>query len=240
MSSIVERLKRVEHPAARDALLYARASVEYARAGHAVRRRRVREYLAAADEPKLQIGAGPNPLAGWLNTDIVSGDVYVDLARPLPLPDASFRYAFGEHVIEHLPERTGAALCAELRRVLVPGGVLRLTTPDLRKIIALYDDRNSAVSRADYARFLERVTGKTYDQPCRLLNDYLRLWGHRYVYDEADLTQKLLAAGFSRVERRSPGESEHAALRGVERHGARFGAEAWANHAEAMCLEATK
>lgn len=233
---MIDRLKRVEHPVVRHVLLRSRGGLHALTHGHLVRRRVVRAYLAEAEEPRLQIGSGPVRLPGWLNSDLISGDVHLDLDRRLPLPDTAFRYAFGEHVIEHLSERTGAALLAELRRILRPGGVLRLTTPDLRKILALYEDRNPEISRDEYARFLGGVTGKRYERPGQLLNDYLRLWGHLHVYDEEDLTARLLEAGFADVARVEPGESAHPALRGVERHG---GA-AWVNRAEAMCLEATR
>jgi predicted SAM-dependent methyltransferase len=182
----------------------------------------------------LQIGTGLSTMRGWLNSDLIAGDLYLDLTRPLPLPSDSFSYVFGEHVIEHLSEPAGTALLAELRRILRPGGVVRLTTPDLEKIIAIYEDRNPVIRREDYARFLDDITGKRHERACQILNDYLRLWGHRYVYDEEDLRAKLHDAGFERVERREPGESAQALLRGLESHG---GAE-WVNEAEAMCLEA--
>lgn len=175
-------------------------------------------------------------MAGWLNSDLLAGDIYLDISRSLPLPDGVFAYAFGEHVIEHISERAGLRLFGELYRVLRPGGVVRLTTPDLRKIIALYEDRNPVISRAEYVRYLDELTGKRHERPCQLFNDFLRLWGHRHVYDEEDLTAKLLSAGFARVERFEPGESAHETLRGVERHGQ---AE-WVNRAEAMCIEATR
>jgi len=235
MSRLVERLKRTESPTLRHLLLRARGSAHYATRGHVVRKNAVRDYLAATPDPRLQIGTGPLSIPGWLNTDLISADIYLDIARPLPLPDGAFAYAFGEHLIEHIPEVTAAELLRELHRILRPGGVLRLTTPDLRKIIAIYEDRNPVVSQADYAQFLDEQTGKTHARACQIFNDYLRLWGHRYVYDEEDLTAKLLEAGFDRVERRETGESDHEALRGLERHG---GAD-WVNRAEAMCLEAT-
>lgn len=193
-------------------------------------------YLTSAEEPRLQFGAGPNGMAGWLNSDLLAGDIYLDISRSLPLPDGVFAYAFGEHVIEHISERAGLRLFGELYRILRPGGVVRLTTPDLRKIIALYEDRNPVISRAEYVRYLDELTGKRHERPCQLFNDFLRLWGHRYVYDEEDLTEKLLSSGFARVERLEPGESAHETLRGIERHGT---AE-WVNRAEAMCIEATR
>jgi predicted SAM-dependent methyltransferase len=236
MSALVTRFKRTENPAARLVLLRTAATLRYATHGHFVRTRRVRRYLESAAEPKLHLGAGPVRLPGWLNTDLISGDVQLDVGRRLPLPDSVFAFAFAEHLIEHLTQRDAVRLLAELHRVLRPGGVLRLTTPDLKKVIALYEDRNPAVSRRDYALFLEGVTGKRYDRGCQVLNDQLRLWGHRYVYDQEDLEARLGEAGFEPVKRLAPGESEHEALRGIESHG---GAE-WVNRAEAMCLEATR
>lgn len=236
MTGIVTRLKRTENPRARSALLRTRGLVHYAARGHVVRRLAVRRYLAASDAPRLQIGAGSSKLPGWLDSDLIAGRVYVDLTRRLPLSDASFAYVFGEHVVEHLTERQGLELFAELHRILLPGGVLRLTTPDLRKIIAIYEDRNEVVSREAYARFLDDMTGKRHERACQIINDYLRLWGHQYVYDEEDLKAKLLAVGFASVARCEPGESSHETLRGIERHGG----QEWINRAEAMCLEATR
>jgi predicted SAM-dependent methyltransferase len=236
MSRLVTRLKRVENPVGRYLLLRGRGSIHYAARGHLVRRRVIDRYLVATADPRLHIGAGSRRLGGWLNVDLIAGDVYVDLERRLPFPAAVFDHVFGEHVIEHLSERAAERLLGDLFRVLRPGGVLRLTTPDLRKIIALYEDRNPVVSRQEYARFLDRETGKRHERACQLFNDYLRLWGHRYVYDEEDLVAKLAAAGFVRIERREPGESAHEMLRGLEQHGG----EEWINRAEAMSLEATR
>ncbi|MCP9489424.1 MAG: methyltransferase domain-containing protein [Solirubrobacteraceae bacterium MAG38_C4-C5] len=170
-----------------------------------------------------------------MDTDLIAGETYLDLERPLPFAARTFAFAFGEHVLEHLAERTATVLLCELRRVLRPGGVLRLTTPDLRKIVALYEDRNPVVALADYARFLDEQTAKPHERPCQVLNDYMRLWGHLWIYDEEDLNARLYAAGFERVTRHETGHSDHPSLRHLERHG---GAD-WVNRAEAMCLEAT-
>ena len=236
MSAIVERLKRTEHPLGRTVLLRTRSLSHYALRGHRPRRMAVERYLASTERPLLQIGSGPKTLPAWLNSDLITGDIYLDIDRPLALPSDSFAFAFGEHVIEHISEASGLGLLAELHRVLRPGGVVRLTTPDLRRIISIYEDQNDVIDRASYARFLERETGRTHEHPCQILNNYLRFWGHRYVYDQHDLSAKLAAVGFVDVHREQPGESRHELLRGVERHGS----EPWVNHAEAMCLEATR
>jgi predicted SAM-dependent methyltransferase len=214
----------------------ARATQHRAIAGHLVRRRRVERYLASTTTPMLHFGAGPYELPGWLNTDIGEGPVHIDLTRRLPFEAETFAYAFGEHVIEHLDEGAGQTALAELCRVLRPGGTLRLTTPDLKKIVSLYDDTNPVVRLELYARYLDETTGRRHDRPCQVINNFFRLWGHRYIYDETDLTAKLYEAGFESVERIEPGNSRIVELQDVERHGP----EPWVNNAEAMSLEATK
>lgn len=233
---VITRFKRTESPAWRSVLLRARAAPHWAMRGHVVARRAIAEHVASTDEPKLHFGAGPMVLPGWLNTDIISGDAYLNLGRRVPVPDQVFAYAFGEHIIEHVLESTARVLLAELHRMLRPGGVLRLTTPDLAKLIAIYEDRNPEVDRGTYARYLDEITGKEHERPCQTLNDDLRLWGHQYIYDQEDLSAKLVEAGFGSVVRVEAGESPHPALRGLESHG---GPE-WFNRAAVMCLEATR
>ena len=233
MSTLIDRAKRVESPIVRVAFLRGRGTAHMLAAGHVVRARRVREYLARDPEPALQVGGGPLDLPGWLNGDLIAGDVYLDLERRLPLPDARFAYAFGEHVIEHIAPRRVPRLLAELRRVLRPGGTLRLTTPDLAKLVAIYEDRSPDTSRAEYSAFVAQIVDRPGLLPAAMLNTAIRGWGHRHIYDEPELTALLLAAGFSGVERVEPGTSAHERLVGIERHGK------WVNRVEAMTLEST-
>jgi predicted SAM-dependent methyltransferase len=214
----MERLKRVEHPVGRHLLLRARGRAHAATAGHAVRRRRIDAYLASTPDPRVHIGAGPKRIDGWLNTDLISGDVHLDLERPLPFADASVAHVFGEHVIGSLSEAVAQRLFAEVARVLRPGGVLRVTTPDLAKLVALYRDEHPTVSRAAYLEHLSEVTGRRRTRAAELLNDSVRLWGIRYAYDLDDLRARLLEAGFAEVREVERGESSEPALRGLERH----------------------
>ena len=104
--------------------------------------REIRDYVSSAEPRKLQLGAGPMPLDGWLNSDIEPFDrvVYLDASKPFPLEDASFRYIFSEHVIEHLPLEGGDVMLAESYRILEPGGKIRIATPDLDRLLALFDE----------------------------------------------------------------------------------------------------
>lgn len=51
---------------------------------------------------------------------------------PLPFPEGSFRAVFAGEIIEHLVDTAG--FLDDVRRVLAPGGVLLLTTPNLASL----------------------------------------------------------------------------------------------------------
>ena len=53
-------------------------------------------------------------------------------SRPLPFEDQTFEAVFAGEIIEHLVDTSG--FLEQLRRVLRPGGVLVLTTPNLASI----------------------------------------------------------------------------------------------------------
>jgi predicted SAM-dependent methyltransferase len=204
--------------------------------GHLARTAIVRRYLRSTDQPRLQIGGGPNLLEGWLNSDLVHGEIFLNVTRHFPIPDASLAYVFTEHMIEHVSEEQGMHVIREAHRVLRPGGVFRVTTPDLRKVITIYEDDNSSVALEEYLGFLnETLPNEPHPRAAQMLNTYMRAWGHQYVYDEEDLTAKLIESGFSEVTRVEPGQSDHEPLRSLESH-----EPSWANAAEAMCLEAVK
>lgn len=67
----------------------------------------------------------------------VNGLVQIDATLPFPFRDASFGLVIASEVIEHLA--SGLAFLGECRRVLRPGGILLLTTPnlwDIRRVAA--------------------------------------------------------------------------------------------------------
>ncbi|MGH2871330.1 MAG: class I SAM-dependent methyltransferase [Solirubrobacteraceae bacterium] len=64
---------------------------------------------------------------------------YLDLTRRFRFPDDAFECVYASHVLEHLHPDTAERCLAEVRRVLVPGGIVRLAVPDLDRLVGDYD-----------------------------------------------------------------------------------------------------
>ena len=204
---------------------------------------RISAYLRHASSPKLQIGAGYNLLSGWLNTTLypfAPGAVYLDASEPFPIPSACLDYVFSEHVIEHIEFEEAAVMLSESARTLKSGGRLRLATPDLAQIIALYAQPNVAAQH-EYIRWIMdqfRPEVGEYN-PAHVINQSFHGWRHKFIYDEPTLVKALEGAGFIAVTRVEPGQSGDENLCGIEQHGEYVGSDA-AMRYETMVFEAVK
>jgi predicted SAM-dependent methyltransferase len=121
----------------------------------------------------------------------------LDVCRPLPFADHSVEWVYAEHLIEHVPLPDGIRWLTEVRRILTPGGLLRLTTPDLRKYVEGYvaEDRFFAKHR----RRVKLAIGIAPPMPDRrafMFNQIFYLYGHRWIYDREELHHALGRAGF--------------------------------------------
>lgn len=163
------------------------------------------EKLKGAD--KLQLGAGNHPLPEWANLDLTGNSVIWDLTKPLPVAPGSIHFVYSEHFIEHVGRADAQKIIENCRAVMAPGGVIRISTPDLAVLVKDYSA----------GKLVEMPHGDWFPEtPCRMINEGMHLWGHQFVYDEAEIFELLESAGFSKVERVQRHASDHPELRGLE------------------------
>jgi predicted SAM-dependent methyltransferase len=137
---------------------------------------------------KIHIGCGSVILDGWLNTDLdaPAAQQKVDITQPLPFHSDSCRFIFSEHVIEHIDRYEAVAFLTEVFRVLRPGGVARFSTPNLDVLVDAYI--RGEISR--YGAVWQPMTA------CRMMNEGMRNWGHKFLYDANELVLIGKEAGF--------------------------------------------
>jgi len=224
-----------------DTLLYARGEHQRLLGSS----RLIADYLQSAKVKKLQIGAGKNNKAGWLNTDIdmrteeAANQAYLDATSTFPFPNRSFRYIYSEHVFEHLPLPQGLSMLKESFRVLEPGGRIRIATPNLNQFLALFrDDKTPEMKQYIMEKMKWHEWPAMPDTECFILNMQMREWGHQFVYTPKMLRAVLEIAGFRDIKEYSVGQSDDSELRGLEGR-ARWAA-AKANVYETMIFEAAK
>ncbi len=90
---------------------------------------------------RLHWGCGSVTPAEWINSDLNfedGVDLVCDLLQGLPLAEASIDYIASHHALQEIPIYDQVRALTELRRVLKPGGVLRLGLPDLDRAIEAY------------------------------------------------------------------------------------------------------
>lgn len=151
---------------------------------------------ASAGVRRLNWGCGEHPEPGWLNSDVkdVPGiDLVADVRAGLPLEPDSIDYITSIHALPELAYPDLVPALTELRRVLKPGGVLRLALPDLERAIA-------AFQRGDHEYF------HVPDEDARSLGAKFVIQMSWYGYSHSlfvhDFVEELLErAGFARVTR---------------------------------------
>ena len=209
------------------------------------RNRQIATYLGSNQQRYLRLGSSSYTDPGWLSVDLIPlppSVVYMDATKRFPLPSQSFDAIQCEHVIEHLAYAHGTGMLAECHRVLRPGGILRIATPDLDLVRRLLDPDDADPVLTAYVNWSNQTLGTPaerdqVDNVAFTVNRLVRDWGHVFIYDEQTLRGAMAAAGFSEIVKVAPGDSAHAALRGIDRHQDEIGEAS--NKLETLALEAT-
>jgi predicted SAM-dependent methyltransferase len=166
-------------------------------------RRRRRPELP--ENPRLHVGCGRERFEGWVNidaADLPGVDVVADVTRGLEFRDCEAIYA--EHFLEHLPLDRAVDFLVEAHRALAPGGLLRLSTPNLDWVWMTHYHAD-AFPEAKQEGAIQ-------------LNRAFRGWEHQFLWNRELLGEALESCGFSELEWCRYRESRHDLFRGIERH----------------------
>ncbi|MHC1753255.1 class I SAM-dependent methyltransferase [Humidesulfovibrio sp.] len=146
----------------------------------------------------LNLGCGCRFHPDWLNVDLVSRHPEVmecDLSCGLPFAEASMDAVYASHMLEHLERHEASSLLSECRRVLRPGGVLRLAVPDFEAMARLYVQILDGCLAGDEEarRRYEWITLELFDQLVRTRpgGDVVRYWAKDPMPAEAFVFERV-------------------------------------------------
>lgn len=144
-------------------------------------------------ERKLHIG-GRQTRYGWEILDVNPGDHVDHVGNAIDLsqfPDGSFHEIYASHVLEHFDYRDALVKALlEWKRILIPGGVLRLSVPDLDVLAGLLLQRDQLDVNQRFA-VMRMIFGGHIDA-----HDY-----HLVGLNEEFLSGFLAHAGFESIQR---------------------------------------
>jgi predicted SAM-dependent methyltransferase len=121
----------------------------------------------------------------------------LDIAEKLPFGDGCVDWVYAEHLIEHVPLLVAIRWLTEVRRILAPGGLLRITTPDLSTYARGHVTRDGFFAKQRRRLHVMRVGPPMPERPAFMVNQIFYLYGHRWLYDLDELRYVLARAGFA-------------------------------------------
>ena len=169
----------------------------------------------AEEKVKLNLGSFTVTYGhGWINCDIradikpvveAKGHIfeYCDVTKPLRWGDNTVDVIVAHHLIEHLDRREGDLMLRECLRVLKPGGVIRLGTPDLEMFIRMLPQFKVAYQKEYEVQHSEDDADAFFR---------LAFMGHKTIYTYESLRKKMDTIGFTDIKRVQAGESRSNAV----------------------------
>jgi predicted SAM-dependent methyltransferase len=164
---------------------------------------------------KINLGSGHWKLDGWVNVDIdldSQPDVGANLSGSLPFASGVASLMHTEDFIDQLELENAGEFLKECHRILTPGGVLRVLTPNMRKLAHLYLN-----DPTELKSMWERFVGVplALQTAGEIFNLGMRFAGHTFLYDEETFKALAASCGFDarRVEYQ---QSEIPDLRGLD------------------------
>lgn len=156
--------------------------------------------LANSSFVKIELGSGTKSgKDGWITVDLSGADIIWDLRRGIQMPDESVDRIYSSHLLEHIPYQQLIPFLRECRRVMKFDAEFSVCVPNFRLYVDAYKKKKLFRSRNTWWQFGVVDTGSCIDQlnyMAYMLNE------HKYMFDEENLINTLLQAGFSNVQLR--------------------------------------
>jgi predicted SAM-dependent methyltransferase len=187
----------------------------------------IRKYFKETRGPlQLNLGAGPNRYPGWLTADAFKpeADIYMNACRRWPFADQSFDLLYSEHMLEHIVIDRVPYLLSEAFRILKPGGVFRVTVPDLEIHARNYIAKNDAFFRPIIDKYQARISTQRdkywlvrSNGGAFMTRAVQRFYRHRWMYDFETLSSCLKEIGFKQCIQQKCGQSLNSAAAAMDR-----------------------
>ena len=151
---------------------------------------------------RLNVGSGPNYMDGWVNIDAC--DLF-KRDKAVTLPEDKLAVVFGpgsvdeiymSDVMEHFYRWDGIEVLKDFFEVLVPGGRVRIVTPDLEKLIT--STTLTLQRKTELIRGAQGQPGPRETAPLmQAWKAYPKLFSHPYTWTEGELKGMLKSLGFA-------------------------------------------
>jgi predicted SAM-dependent methyltransferase len=156
-------------------------------------------YLANNTVNRLHIGCGGNILTDWLNSDYYPAQpnvIHLDATKHFPFEANTFDYVFSEHMIEHIKYTDGLHMLKECNRILKTNAIIRISTPNLKFVVDLYSNQKTELQERYIKWASDNFIKNGYYCDTMVINNFVRDWGHLFIYDDKTLRHSLELSGF--------------------------------------------
>jgi predicted SAM-dependent methyltransferase len=150
---------------------------------------------------KLNLGCWDRPIPGFINVDsqnLPGLDLVMDIKNLENFKSNSADLIYASHVIAYFDRATTVDVFSEWKRVLKPGGILRVSTPDLTSLIKIYKETEN----------LDKIIGPLYGK----MNGGSDLIYHKQVFDRFSLVKMFTEGGFCEISDWDWRTTEHSAI----------------------------
>ena len=167
----------------------------------------------------LYVGCGAHNLRGFLHADISvyklskiksheqnKIDIFCDITKKIPLKDGSIKLVFSRDTLEHLTWKELINHFIECNRILESNGVIRMSLPNLDKMIDRYknkdEDLDYAIKNSEVSKHISPLENHT-----DLFINRILFHDHFYLHNFDTMKRALEKCGFGRIKNVSPGET---------------------------------